>query len=216
MLDVPQYMRISVKHRKLGILAALAFVASCGDNTTEPTVNASGSVTFGYTGSPLVNAGSYSANGSLPTSQTAQATQQWAAGFRDSQDNNNIGVVASVPRATSRYDMAMLVFDRSTAGSSTINVNCSAASCAAMILFYNLSESSTATGEVMCGIETGTMTLATVSATRASGTFSGTGSCISMDDFTTESTFSVTNGSFDVPLLTDVPGGTLGAMISSR
>lgn len=216
MLDVPQYMRISVKHRSLAVLAALAFAASCSDGPNEPTVNASGSVTFAYNGGTLVNAGSYSASGGLPASETAQATQQWAAGFRDTQNSNNIGVVASVPRTGNRFDMAMLVFDRSTAGSSTIDPNCSADNCAALIFMYNFSQSETATGEVMCGLETGTLTLATVSATRATGSFSGSGSCISFDDFNTESTFTVTNGSFDVPLISDVPGGGLGAMIRSR
>lgn len=208
-------MRHYLKHRSLGIVAVLAFAASCSDGPSEPTLNASGSVAFSYNGGTLVNAGSYSASGGLPTSQTSQATQQWAAGFRDTEDNNNVGVVASVPRSN-RFDMAMLVFDRSTAGSSTIDPNCTANTCAAMILMYNISESSTATGEVMCGLETGTMTLTNVSQTRATGTFSGTGSCISFDDFTTTSTFSVTNGTFDVPLLSDVPGGGLGAMIRSR
>ena len=208
-------MRHYLKHRSLGIVAVLAFAASCSDGPNEPTLNASGSVAFSYNGGTLVNAGSYSASGGLPTSQTSQATQQWAAGFRDTEDNNNVGVVASVPRSN-RFDMAMLVFDRSTAGSSTIDPNCTANTCAAMILMYNISESSTATGEVMCGLETGTMTLTNVSQTRATGTFSGTGSCISFDDFTTTSTFSVTNGTFDVPLLSDVPGGGLGAMIRSR
>lgn len=209
-------MRISVKHRGLAALAALALSVSCSDGPNEPTLNASGSVAFSYNGGTLVTAGSYSANGGLPTSQTTQATQQWAAGFRDTENNNNIGVVASVPRANNRFDMAMLVFDRSTSGSSTINANCSAATCAALIVMYNISESSTATGEVMCGLETGTMTLTTVSATRATGSFSGTGTCILLDDFTTESTFSVSNGTFDVPLLSEVPGGGLGAMIRSR
>ena len=209
-------MRISVKHPSLGILAALAFAASCSDGPNEPTVNASGSVTFSYNGGTLVNAGSYSAAGGLPTSATEQSARQWAAGFRDTENNNNIGVVASVPRTSNRFDMTMIVFDRSTAGSSTINTNCSGESCAAMIFMYNFSESSTATGEVMCGLETGTLTLASVSPTRATGSFSGSGSCISLDDFTTESTFTVTSGSFDVPLLSEVPGGGLGAMIRSR
>lgn len=205
-----------MKHRSLGVLAILAFGASCSDGPSEPTLNAAGTMAFSYNGGTLVTAGSYSANGGLPTSQTTQATQQWAAGFRDTENNNNIGVVASVPRANNRFDMAMLVFDRSTSGSSTIDVNCPTDNCAALIVMYNISESSTATGEVMCGLETGTMTLTTVSATRATGSFSGTGSCISLDDFTTESTFTVTNGTFDVPLISDVPGGGLGAMIRSR
>lgn len=209
-------MRHYLKHRSLGIVAVLAFTASCSDGPNEPTVNASGSVAFSYNGGTLVNAGSYSANGGLPTSQTSQATQQWAAGFRDSENSNNVGIVASVPRTGGRFDLAIIAFDRSTPGSSTININCSAETCPAMILWYNMSESTTATGEVLCGLETGTMTLATVSSTRATGSFSGSGTCVSADDFTTESTFTVTNGSFDVPLLSDVPGGGLGAMIRSR
>lgn len=200
--------------RSITALLALAVTVSCSDSPSGPNGAASGSLSFGYNGGTLVSAGSFAASGGLPASQTAQNTTDWAAGVRDDQSNNNISVIGSVPRAGSRVDLAMLMFDRSTAGTSTISVNCDTETCPAVVFWYNLSESQNATGEVLCGLETGTMTLATVTTTRATGSFSGTGSCISLDDFTTETTFTVTNGSFDVPLLTDVPGA--GLMIRSR
>lgn len=202
---------------KLGVTAllALAVTVSCSDSPSGPNGAASGSLSFAYNGGTLVSAGSFSATGGLPTSQTAQNTTSWAAGVRDDQNNNNIGVIGSVPRAASRVDLAMIMFDRSAAGTSTIDAaNCAAETCPAVVFWYNLSESQNATGEVLCGLETGTMTLATLSNTRATGSFSGTGSCLSLDDFTTETTFTVTNGSFDVPILSDVPG--TGFMVRSR
>ena len=205
-----------MKRSVLYVAAVAAFVAGCGDGGTDPQLSASGSVSFSYNGGSLAPAGSYSASGGMPLSEAEQTTRAWAAGVRDTENQNNIGVVASVPKANNRFDLVVLAFDRSTAGNSTIDLeNCTEVDCAAMVAFYNVSESQNATGEVLCGLETGTMTLTSVSSTRATGTFSGTGSCSSFDSELT-TVYTVTNGTFDVPLLSNVPGGGVGLMRRSR
>ena len=199
------HIEVLVKRIAAGL--ALGFTVSCGDGGTEPELAASGSMSFSYNGGTLVPAGGFSASGGLPTSQTEQNTRAWAAAFRNTQSTSQeIGVVASSPRANGRIDLAVVAFDRNSPGTSTIDVeNCSANTCPAVAFWYNLSESQTATGEVICGVESGTMTLATVTATRVTGSFSGTGTCTSLDNFTTTTTFTITNGVFDTPLLTDGP-----------
>ena len=52
--------------------------------------------------------------------------------------------------------------------------------------------------------ESGTIAILSTSSTRATGSFSGSGSCISSTNVMTA--FAVTNGSFTVPLLPAVPG----------
>jgi hypothetical protein len=202
-------------NRSILALLALAVTASCGDGGTDPTnLAASGTVAFSYNGGALVAAGSYNATGGLPQNQTDVQNQTWAAGYRDTQNGNVLGVISTFARS-GRYDMAAIYFDRSTTGSSTVDLeNCAAEVCPAMIFWYNLSESSTATGEVLCGLETGTLTIASISSTTASGSFSGTGSCISLDAGT-ESTFTVSYGSFNVPIVAD-PGIGAGLAIRDR
>lgn len=201
--------------RSIVALIALAITASCSDSPTEPQLAAAGSLAFGYNGGTLVAAGTYSASGGLPTSEAEQSTRAWAAAVRDAQNANNIGVISSSPRANNRADLVILSFDRSTAGSSTIDMDsCTEDDCAGMVFWYNLSQSQSSAGEVLCGLETGTMTIATLTATRVTGTFSGTGSCTSLDDFMTFTAFTVTNGTFDAPVLPDIPGSNL--MVRSR
>jgi hypothetical protein len=203
-------------NRSIVALLALAVTASCGDSGTDPDeFAASGSVGFSYNGGTLLAAGSYNASGGLPLNPNDTENRTWAAGYRDTENTNNVGIVANVARGD-RTDVAIMYFDRSTAGTSTVDADCDieAGDCAGMVFWYNLSESGTATGQVLCGLETGTMTIATLTATRATGSFSGTGSCLG-SDFTTQSSFTVTNGSFDVPIVQD-PGIGTGLRMMSR
>ena len=201
-------------NRSIVALLALAVTASCGDGGTDPgDLAASGTVAFSYNGGSLLAAGSYSATGGMPLTSNDIESHTWAAGYRDPDENNNLAVMGSVSRS-SRYDWALMYFDRSTAGTSTIDIDCTANACAGMVFWYNQSDGSATAGEVYCGLETGTMTIATISNTRATGTFSGTGTCFTLDAVT-ESSFTVTNGTFDVPIVTD-PGVGTGLMIRNQ
>jgi hypothetical protein len=201
------FWRQHLRHRELAAVAALVFAVSCGsDGPSEPT-GTSGTFTFNFGGTMV--SGSYSASGSLPSNgSTAQA---WAAGFNDTTDDY-IGIVAVAPRtgAGARYDQVILAVDRNTTGSTSIDVGCDpdgTAICTGMLLWYNISDAG-GLGEVLCVLETGTVTIASVSSSRVTGSFSGNGICVAQDDGD-EGTFTVTNGSFNVPLVSNTGGNLM-------
>jgi hypothetical protein len=186
-----------VRLHGIAAVASLALVVSCGsDGPNEPS-GTTGTFSFSFAGTMI--SGSYSASGSLPANNST--AQPWAVGVRETGENL-IGVVAVSPRtgATGRYDMAILAIDRTTAGSASIDVDCDpegTVACSGMVLFYNLSDTGGA-GDVLCGLEAGTITLASVTNSRVTGSFSGTGICINQDDAEEG-----TNGTFNVPLVSD-------------
>lgn len=195
--------------RGIVVLASLALAVSCGsDGPNEPS-GSSGTFTFSFAGTMI--SGSYSASGS----SNASNTQPWAAGFLSAPDNA-IGVIAVSPRAgtTGRYDQVFLAADRITEGTASVDADCGAdvdETCAGMVLFYNSSDAG-GNGEILCVLETGSITIASISSTRTTGTFSGSGTCVNQDNLD-EGTFTVTNGSFNVPLVT---GGTGGGSVMRR
>ena len=188
------------------MLAALSLLAACGsDGPTSVNGAISGSVAFTYTGG---GGGSYNATGSIASSAsdaTARATT-WSAGYTDATDNST-NIVSNLATSATLSNMAVIVINRRTVGSSTINTTCqptttTTCSFLALIIGQNASGSTFA---FSCTLDAGTVAIASISATKVTGTFSGTGTCINGTTFAS-TTFVVTNGTFDVPLLTDVPG----------
>jgi hypothetical protein len=171
---------------------AFAGLTSCSDS--GPNGNASGTVSFSFTGG---GGGTYNVTGAIPVNASALFTTNWAAGARD--DANNTTEVISVRTATaSTFDEIVITIPRTTAGSSTIDVNCSANTCAD-VSFLIGTNSSGSVFQYLCVLETGTIAIGSISSTRASGTFSGTGTCTNGGG--TETAFAVTGGSFNVPLV---------------
>ena len=174
-------------------LAAFAFVVSCGDSN-GPSGN-SGTASFNYSGAIT---GSFEAEGAPPVLQPEGA--EFAAGFRSDQDQV-VGVVAVVPRNSTNSDVLIIQIPRLTAGSSTILDTCTADNCAAVLFSYNANNDS---GEAQwsCGLLSGTITITSITSDRVEGTFSGTGECLGTGP--TPSAFTITNGSFDVRLLSNL------------
>jgi hypothetical protein len=182
-------------HRRYSLLAAaLALVASCGDSGTENN-NLSGSVNFTYSGAI---SGSFAASGALPVI-TSLETQQWAVGARD-EANGEIIVEALKPRTSTSHDVAVLFIPRLTVGSSS--VDCPQTTCAGGFFDFDVNNS-TGDSQQTCFLATGTLTISTITSSRVTGTFSGTGSCV--DASQNIAAFSVNSGTFDVALVQDVP-----------
>jgi hypothetical protein len=128
-------------------------------------------------------------------------TSTWAAGERD-EANQELIVGASVPRNSTTHDLVTLSVARLSAGSSTIST-CSSNSCTGMSLL--VAASNTTSGyDTACFLSTGTVTISSISNSRATGTFSGTGQCIPLSG-ASPSSFTVTGGTFDVALLSSIP-----------
>ena len=184
--------------RRLALLASLGLIASCGKESTGPdgTVNGSFAFTFGGTGI----SGTYSASGSFPTNSSQQPTTQWAAGEVVTADGET-WVAAAVPVNSTTHNFAFIVVERTTAGTATVSSSCSS-NCGEFGFLFQASNTTLVAAQT-CFLVTGTITFTTISSTRAVGTFSGSGNCVSSPGNVT-TTFTVTNGSFDVPLVTGV------------
>jgi hypothetical protein len=171
-----------VKSRLL-IGALLAIAAGCGDGTGPGSLT--GNLSFSHSGATT---GTFSASGSLLTEDPLTGT--WAAAARDDA-NQMVAIAANVGRPNS-FDDIVIDFPQLTPGSVTI------ANGAQVLITFGQTESGTVTWS--CDLTSGSVVVTSLSDGRARGTFSGTGSCLPASGSPVG--FTVTNGSFDVPLLT--------------
>lgn len=182
-------------------------LAACGsDKTTGVNGAVSGSVSFNYSGGG--GAGSYSATGSIASNASSQTanTTQWAAAYKDNTDGSvNIG--ANKPHTSTASDFFAIVIAGQAVGNYTINPDCSPTSttaCTDVVLILDSNNSTSDFGYV-CVLASGTVNITSISGTNVQGTFSGTGSCVLGTSPFTETTWTVTNGSFNTPLLATPP-----------
>ena len=194
-----------MSHRRLAVLASLSVLMACGsDSGTNPiTAVTSGSVSFSYTGG---GGGSYNASGGISSATLAATpfTTTWAAGYKDATDNST-NIASNIPRTGTTSDLVVITIKGQTASTGTIAVGCvptSTVACNSVSLLIGQS-SSGATFSNICSLESGSITLASISSTNATGSFSGSGTCVSSAGAT--SAWVVLNGAFNVPLLPNVP-----------
>jgi hypothetical protein len=185
-----------VQLRRIALAASLAVLAAC-DKSTDPNAVVSGNFHFDFAGGI---SGSYSADGSFPTNPSQQATFEWAAGEVSSADGGT-WVAAAVPVNSTTHNYAFIFAPRMTAGSSTITSGCVGNACADMGFLFQANNSTFQPAQT-CFLTSGTINFTTISSTRIIGTFSGTGNCVSSGGVTTS--FTVTNGTFDVPAVAGV------------
>ena len=191
--------------RILHVVPAVAlFVAACGGDSTSPTVNASGSMSFTFTGAGTNGSSTYNASGAPPANpNTTFGTSAWAA--RSTQTANEFDAVAAIPRSSTTWDIAGVTTPSQTTGTFTINANCTAANCASVAYIVGATQNEQSF-TFICSLTTGSIVVTSISSSRAAGTFSGTGTCLTAAF--ASSSFAITNGSFDVPLAQVVFGRT--------
>ena len=182
-------------------LVLSAVHAGCGgDDPTSPT-GASGSLSFGYTGAGATNS-SFSASGSIPatigsdTQGNSLGTNAWAAGSVSPTLNYTI-IGASIPHGTNVWDVTSISIARKTVGTSNVDANCDseATNCTGVFVFFNFNPNGDTFG-YLCSLATGTVTISAISSSNITGTFTGSGQCFTSAGAT--SNFTVTNGSFNV------------------
>jgi hypothetical protein len=182
--------------RALFVVLGVA-LASCSDNTTEPTIGASGSLSFSYTGAGAASATQYSATGAIPSNfGVNNGSSAWAAGFTDASTTQT-GVVAFVPKGGNTWDETIISINRATVGSSTIGT-CTADNCTEVAVMFGANQNET-NFTYSCTLTTGTVNITAISSTNVTGTFSGTGTCFQAGA-TGTTAFAVTNGTFNVGL----------------
>lgn len=158
-------------------------------------------MSFGYSGGI---SGTFNVSGQMPTSISGQETSSWAAGeVVTTGADAGTYVAASTPRDANSHDIAFLQTNRTNAGSSTIDFdNCTASVCSTVFFFFGLANGTGSSFLQDCYLQTGTIVITEVSATRIKGTFSGAGLCFTPTG--TQTSFTVTNGTFDVPIMPGV------------
>ena len=156
-----------------------------------------GSMAFTFSGA---GGGVFSASGNTPALGALPTATSWAVGFIDAGETHAAG---SRPRSSGRVDLAILRIAGTTAGSASIDPACNIdgdVACTGMELLLNFNGSGD-TGDFFCALTSGTIVLAEISASRAKGTFSGSGDCLPGTGGAA-SAFTVSNGTFDVALVT--------------
>ena len=189
-------MRIPLHPLVLLLAVSLAFTA-CSDITGSERRNAS-LVSFTYGG---VTSGSFQAEG-FPRSGTDPYKQTLAIGQRD-PSVGGMAVLARLQRSGGAFDIVTLYIPGSSAGSVQIDWNCDRGqgnlACPAVNLILGFRDASGAQSSYYCYLDAGAIHLASISQTRARGTFSGTGFCkdgagVRIDG----ETFTISDGQFDV------------------
>lgn len=180
--------------------ALLVLAASCSDSPSTPIVGFNGALSFTYTGG---GGGTHTADGDFTAITSSNLyTTDWAYGVRSEVDVV-LGIVSNQPRTATSHDMTILAVNRLTTGSSSISADCDPdvdAGCTGVVFFRGQSNTFT-TYEHYCILTTGTVNIASISNSRATGTFSGSGFCFDVDS--NDEPFVVTNGTFNVALLSD-------------
>jgi hypothetical protein len=191
-----------VKLRSLFVLACGAVLAGCGDDPTSPT-GVSGSLSFSYTGAGATSATTFSASGVAPDNiDVNNGNNAWAVGGVSTSDNQAV-VVASVPRSSTTWDQVVIGIDRSSVGTSTITADCDDEnSCTGVFVTFGSNQLGTAFTN-FCTLTTGSVSITAISSTTMSGTFSGTGTCVTSTS-TTPTNFSVTGGTFSVGITNEL------------
>lgn len=156
-----------------------------------------GSMMFTYSGA---GGGAFSASGNTPTLGALPTGSSWAVGFTDAGETH---IAGSKPRSGGLVDLAILRIARTTAGSASIDATCNIdgdSACTGMEFLLNFNGNDD-TGDFFCALTSGAIVLTEISASRAKGTFSGSGNCLPGTGGAS-SAFTVSNGTFDVALVT--------------
>lgn len=178
--------------------ALLLLLPACSDTATEPG-GLSGTVSFTYSGG---GGGAFSATGVPPANTSAEPNADFAAGNVDTPRPQTTAVGYHV-RGVGRFDAALIGINRVTVGSSQISEDCDITfdSCTGFMFIINGSQANEETFDFVCALSTGTFAITELSPTRIRGTLTGSGECFSSSFAVTA--FTVTNGTFDVPRVTD-------------
>jgi hypothetical protein len=175
----------------------LAAAVACSDSTS-PT-SSSGTSSFTFTGA---GGGSFSASGVPPTTQADFGTHDWAGGFLSTPDGG-YEVASAHARGSGNYDIVDMFIHRTTVGTEVIDSTCSTSTCTTLVFGRNLTQADANQFDYFCVATAGSLTITEIADNRVKGTFSGSGSCI--DQGFTETPFEIAGGSFDVPLVANLP-----------
>ena len=185
--------------RRLLPVVSVVILAACGDDDPSGPGNLSGSMSFTFTGA---GGGTFTASGSAPAVAANVGNASFSAGFRD-EGATQLGVMGVRARGSGRYDTLLLGISRLTVGSVSVEADCDPSAgddCSGFAFLVNISEADE-NFDFLCLATTGSLSITSISGSRAEGTFTGSGTCV--NPAFQLSSFTVVSGEFDVALLAE-------------
>lgn len=170
---------------------ALALTAACDESPTDETTYPSGSLSFTYASDNSPLSGTFAAIGAI--SPDAE-NDTWAAAVR--QDGGAVMMGNQV--SGSAENVALVSLPNAAVGNTPVTEECDTA-CASVSFILEKTVDGT-TRSYMCDMTSGTISVGTLTNSRITGTFSGTGYCSTLEDDNAP-TISITNGAFDTPVV---------------
>ncbi|WP_420129944.1 hypothetical protein [Longimicrobium sp.] len=176
------------------LLAALplaVFSAACDNDPSGPgeTENKS-QVAISYSGGV---SGSFAVEGEYVPG-TAPNTQAFAIAIP--QSDGSLEVNAYRQRGGARFDIASITLPNPAVGQRTVEL-CPGETCSSVSLGLDIGQSHGSEAAQTCHLRTGTVTVTALSATRVSGTVSGSGFCLQRGGGD-ELPFQISSGTFSV------------------
>jgi hypothetical protein len=189
-----------MKVSKAVLLVLGVALLGCSDDKdpTSPTIT--GSLSFLYTGAGATNATTYSASGAIPStvgSGSSLGTAAWASGSINQAENYSV-IGAAIPKTASSWDITSINVTRTTAGTTPISSSCDdpeATTCTGVFVVFNLNPNGDSFTH-LCSLDNGSVTITAISSTNITGTFAGSGICLT--PLGAISSFTITNGTFNV------------------
>lgn len=182
---------------RAALAGAVALLAACSDSTGS-TATGPGSLSFTYAGD---RSGSYSANGEFKTSGSSFVKQPFAVGARGTTAvGTSIAMIAYQPVSASTGNMVLIGLP-DVSGTGTFGLgddSCAAsdlATCPFAAILFDTNPDLEEDDSQIFAFTSGTLTVTSNTGGHLRGTFSGTAETIFAD-----STITVTNGAFDVPV----------------
>jgi hypothetical protein len=167
-------------------------LAACGD-PAGPGEAAKSQVDISYTGGVeglFVAEGEY-VLGTIPNTQTFAIASRAADG--------TVEVTAYSQRGGARFDIASITIPNAAVGQRAVEV-CPGETCSSVSLALDLGQANGSQAAHSCHLETGTIRVDALSATRVSGRVTGSGFCVPRDGDDPVQ-FRITTGNFDVDVV---------------
>jgi hypothetical protein len=181
------------------LLAFSVPLVGCSDDPVSPIVT--GSLSYSYTGAGATSATSFNASGAIPTTvgsvNGSLGTAAWASGSFDQTDNYTV-IGASIPKTSSTWDLTVVNVTRTTPGTTPISASCDdpeTTDCTGVFVFFNFNPNGDSFTH-LCALDNGNVTISAISSTNITGTFSGSGICLT--PLGAISSFTISNGTFNV------------------
>jgi hypothetical protein len=179
------------------LAAALALAAltlsGCGDSTGLGSKT--GSLSFSYSGA---RSGSFSASGEYRATTTSFVKQPFAVGSKGVENGVAfISVLSYQPVTSTTGDVAIVLLPNVTAPTTlSLDSTCDTDACPLAAVVFDTDPDVDEDESDFYVFDSGTLQVTSVASGRITGTFSGTAT-----EFLSDAAITVTNGTFDVPLV---------------